>query len=135
MVYTKRVQVDASGQVVFVERAKEFTFNLAQNAGAYDIATVTGGDILIIGIALYNDVAAGGLTSISIGTNDTTPVAILGSTNLAALTGGLNLTPFTTQTVLGSGKKIRGTIVGTGNAGSVKLAVRYMQLASAANIT
>jgi len=108
------------------------TFNLAQAAATYDLGTVSGGDILVLTAAPYNSVAAGGLTTAAITTNDTLPTAILAATALVTLTGGLNLTLFNTPFVLPSGKKIQGVIVGAGNAGTIKLAVRYQSLANGA---
>jgi hypothetical protein len=115
-------------------RVGEFNFDLARAAATYDIATASG-RILILEVIPYNDVAAAGLTSITIQTNDTTPTTLLGSTLLAALTGGKSLTAFITRTVLGSGKKIRGTIVGTGTAGSIKVAVLYVPLSATATLS
>ncbi len=134
MVYTKSLLVDPSGVAVNYARAKSFTFTLTNNAGAYALATATGGDILVLDCLPYNDAAAVGLTSVSISTDDTTPVAILASTLLAAMTGGKNLTALTTPFVLKSGKKIVGTIVGTGSGGTIKLAVLYLPLASGASL-
>jgi hypothetical protein len=115
-------------------RVGEFNFNLARVAATYDIATASG-RILILEVVPYNDVAAAGLTSVTIQTNDATPATLLGSTLLAALSGGKSLTPFLTRIVLGSGKKIQGTIVGTGAAGSIKVAVRYMPLSATATLS
>lgn len=108
------------------------TFNIGQAAGTYDLGTVSGGDILILQVAPYNSVAGAGLTSASIQTNDTGVTTILATTLLAALTGGLNLSLFNTPFVLPSGKKIQGTVVGIGSAGTIKLAVRYQPLTSGA---
>lgn len=109
-------------------QAKSFTMNLNQNAGTYDLLTVSGGNIDIVGIEFYNDVAAAGLTSVSAATNDTTPTTVLATTNLAALTGGKNLTAFSTPTILGTGKKIQYTVVGNGSAGSIQVMVRYLSM-------
>ncbi len=106
-------------------QVKVFTANLAQSAGTYDLFTATGGDVLIKQIALYVETAAAGLTSVAVQTDDTTPVAILSSTLLAALTVGKNLTAFAGPSLLKSGKKAQYTIVGVGSAGSLKVAVEF----------
>lgn len=106
-------------------QVKVFTVSLAQSAGTYDVFSASGGDVFIKRIVPYVDSAAAGLTSITLQTDDTTSVAILSSTLLAALTAGKNLTPFTTPTLLKSGKKGQITIVGIGSAGSLKVAVEF----------
>lgn len=112
------------------------TFDLAQAAGTYDLGTVAGGDIFILMIALYNSIAGGGLTSVAITTNDTTPTAILATAfPLAGLTGGLNLALFNAPFVLPSEKKIQGIIVGAGSAGMINLAVRYQPLTNGAMLS
>lgn len=102
-----------------------FSANLAQVAGAYPLFTASGGDVLITSIDYYVTVAAVGLTSVSIATNDTTPVTLLTSVLLVNLTIGLNLTRFTAGALLLSGKLANYTIVGTGSAGTIKCAVKY----------
>lgn len=113
---------------------KEFTANLSQVAGTYTLTTATSGDILITAIQPYNSTAATGLTSVSINTNDTTPTTILGTTLLAALTSGVNLTGLTNQFLLPSTKVIQYTLIGNGTAGSMKIAIRYQRLANGADL-
>lgn len=108
------------------------TFNLSQNAGTYDLGVVSGGDIAISQIIPYNSVAGAGFTTAAIATNDTTPTVIAAATAAAVLTGGLSMTPITVPIVLPSGKKIQGTIVGTGSGGTIKVAVIYHPLANGA---
>lgn len=108
-------------------KSKTFTANLSQAAATYDLCTATGGDVFIKNISVFSGVAAGGLTSVSISTNNTTADTVLASTLLAVLTGGKNLTPLTTITLLASTKKIQYTIVGTGNAGTLLVTIEYYQ--------
>lgn len=110
---------------------KTYSFNMSQAAGTYTIGTVSSGDIMVQDVTCYVSVAAVGLVSVAIQTNDTTVSTILATTLLVALTGGKNLTPFTTLTYLPSGKLIQGTIVGTGSGGTLLVVVRYVKMASA----
>jgi len=116
--------------------AKEFTLNLAQAAATYDICTASGGDVLVMIAAPFVSVAAVGLVSDSIQSNNTTPDIIMaaGVGLLGSLTAGKNMAPFATAFVLPSGKKLQHTIVGTGSGGTILLAVQYMRLAAGADI-
>lgn len=109
-------------------RGQAFTANLAQAAGNYTLATATGGDVLITKIQPFVVSAAGGLTSITLQSNNTTPDTVLTSTLAAVLTSGKNLTALVTPFVLPSTKAIQYSIVGTGNAGSLTVAVEYESL-------
>lgn len=108
--------------------------NIGQAAGTYTAGTVSGGDILIVSISPFMSVAGVGLTSVVVQTNNTTADVLLASTLLAALTVGKNLTPYTTPSVLPSGKLIQYTVVGIGSAGTLQLAVRYQALTSGASL-
>lgn len=110
---------------------KTYSFNMSQAAGTYTIGTVSGGDIMVQDVTCYVSVAAVGLVSVAVQTNDTTVSQMLATTLLASLTGGKSLTPFATLTYLPSGKLIQGTIVGTGSGGTLLIVVRYIKLASA----
>lgn len=100
---------------------KTFTANLSQAAGTYDLFTSTGQNTLIKSINFYVGVAAAGLTSITVQSNNTTPVALLASTALAALTADKNLTAYVGPFLLPSTKKVQYTIVGTGSGGGTLL--------------
>lgn len=115
-------------------KVADLTFNMGQAGGTYDIGTVSGGDIEIIDIAFQTTVAALGLTSVTVQTNNAVPDTLLASVLLAALLAGANATPFTGKIRLASGKKIQGTVVGTGSAGTMKVSVRYQPLAQGALI-
>lgn len=101
-----------------------FSMNLAQVAGTYDLFTADG-IVTIDSIEFYNDVAGAGLTSVAAQTNDGTPETLLAAVPVASLTGGVNLTPYTGPLVLGDGKKGQYTIVGNGTAGTIIALVRY----------
>lgn len=107
------------------------TANLNQTGATYTAGTVSGGDILIKSITPFVSIAATGLTSVVIQTNNTTSDAILASTLLASLTGGKNLTVLSTPIYLPSGKLITYTIVGNGTGGQINLAVEYYPASSA----
>lgn len=107
---------------------QEFTMNLAQNAGTYDLFTADG-DVLIKSITYYVDTTATGLTSVSAATNDTTPVTLLSSVAAAAITAGKNLTPYNGPTLLADTKKGQYTIVGNGTAGQITAIVEYVAIA------
>lgn len=98
----------------------------------YDLGTVSGGAILVLSATPYVGAAVTGLTTLAIQTNNTVAVPILAATAAAVLTIDLNLTPFTTRLYLASGKKIQYTVVGTGTAGTMFLAVEYRPLATGA---
>lgn len=116
-------------------KSKTFNANLNQNAGTYALFTVNAvGNIFIYDIVFYNDVAATGLTSVSMVTDDTTVTTVLASVLLAALTGGKNLTDYTVPIVLPSGKHVNYVIVGNGTGGSIKCTVLYYSTIAGADI-
>lgn len=104
---------------------KGFTANLAQAAGTYDLATATGGDVIVDWVIVY--VATGGatFTSVSIQTNDTTPVSVLSAAEgaIANVTVGKNLKVFSTPMFVASTKKLQYTIVGVTGTGTLTVAV------------
>lgn len=95
---------------------------------SYDLAVVSGGAILVTSATAYVGTSVTGLTTLAVSTNNTIPVVLLTATAAASLTGDLNLTPFTTRLYLASGKKIQYTVIGTGTAGTMFLAVEYRPL-------
>jgi hypothetical protein len=113
---------------------KEFTINLAQNAGTYDLFTASG-DVVIHEITFYVAVAGVGLTSFTVSANDTTVVPFLTIVLLAAITIGKNLTPYSGPSLLASGKKGQYTIIGNGSAGSITAAVRYSPATAGASLS
>lgn len=115
-------------------RAAVLSFNLAQAAATYNVGTVSGGNILIKSVTPFVSVAAAGLVSAALGTDNTTADVIIAATVLASLTGGKNLTPMTVPLYLASGKHITGTIVGTGSGGTMLVLVEYYPLTDGAVI-
>lgn len=116
--------------LIDTERSKTSVFNIntSQAAATYDLLTASGGDVQIESVTFYTSVAGVGLVSVSVQTNDTTPVEMLSAAEgaLAALTVGKNLKQFTTRTILASTKKIQYTIVGTGSGGTIKAIIKWI---------
>lgn len=112
----------------------KYVANLAQVANTYTLCTATGGDIYIVGYAVYSPTAATGLTSVSVKSNNTTAVTLLSSTLLAALTADTNLGQSNNQFYLPSGKSLQYTIVGTGTGGTLNVVVQYVPLATGATL-
>lgn len=116
-----------------IPRIKKGTFNLSQVAGTYDILTASG-DVWVEIQAAYVKTAAAGLTSALVVTDHATPKSIVASTLLASITLDTALTIVTSSFLLPSGKKIQGTIVGTGSSGEVSVVIRYTPLTAGATI-
>lgn len=108
-------------------------FNLNQAAGSYILFTATG-DVWVEIVAAYVKTAAAGLTSITIGTDHTTPKTIVASALLAAITADLSMTIVTSSFLLPSTKRIAGSIVGTGSGGEVDLVVRWVPMTTGATL-
>lgn len=117
-----------------VPRVKVGVFNTAQAAGTYDLLTATG-DVYVEVLSAYAKTAGGGFTTAAVATNHTTPKSIVAAAVAAAVTLDLAMTLVTTAFVLPSGKKIQGTIVGTGNAGEIDVVVRYSPLTAGATLS
>lgn len=116
-------------------KVKLFTVNLNQAGSTYDLCTASGDAVFRV-VGLFSGTAAGGLTSVSIQTNNTTATEILSAVEgaVAGLTGGKNIVnTFGSEKclVLADTKKIQYTITGTGNAGTIKvfLEILYGDLA------
>lgn len=120
-------------------KAKVFTLNLAQAAATYDLVTCSAtGGVLIHDVQLYVSTAGLTFTSVSIQTNDTTPVNILTSIEggVANLTVGKNITKvFTGPTYLHTSKKIQYTIVGLTGTGTMIAIIRYQPTVAGADIS
>lgn len=100
----------------------------------YDLGTVAGGAILVVAATPYVGAAVTGLTTLAIQTNNTVPIVILAATAAASLTIDLSEPPLATRFYLASGKKITYTVIGTGTAGTMFLAVEYRPLATGATL-
>lgn len=112
----------------------KYVANLIQVAGTYTLCTANSGDIYIIGWAIHSPTAVTGLTSVAVKTNNTTPVTLLATTLLAALTGDTNLAQSNSQMYLKSSDSLQYTIVGTGTAGTLNVVVQYIPLAAGATL-
>lgn len=108
--------------------------SLTVAAGAHTVFTASGACIVEYVIP-YNDIAATGLTSLHLDTDDTTPIALLASTLLAALTGGVNLALYNTPFLLEAGKHIVLTTVGTGTGGDLEVNVKYYPMDPGARLS
>lgn len=115
----------------------EFTGNLAQATGSYDLCTTSGGDLLIEKVVIYMVTAALTLTSITIQSNDSTPFVILNAADgaVANLLLGKTITttwpqiqPFTLRNT----KKIQFTIVGLTGSGSMKVSFLFAPITAGA---
>lgn len=106
--------------------SKDFSLNAV--AGTYDLLTATGGDVWVEISQAYVKTAAAGLTSALIATNHASAKSIVASIARASITADLIMTVVVPQFILPSGKKIQGTIVGTGTGGDIILVVKYFPL-------
>ena len=104
---------------------KAFTANLAQAAATYDLATATGGDVILEWAIVYVTTAGATFTSVSIQSNDTTPVTILSAAEgaVANVTVGKNLKLFSSAAFIASGKKLQYSIIGVTGTGLLTVAV------------
>lgn len=114
-------------------KMKTASFNLAQSAGSYDLLTASG-DVYVEVLSAYVKTAGAGFTSAAIATDHTTPKSIVAAALVAAVTLDLSMTLVNTDFVLPNGKKIRGTIVGTGSGGEIVLVVRYSPITANATL-
>lgn len=115
----------------------EFTGNLAQAAGTYDLCTASGGDLIIQKVVIYMATAALTLTSVSLQSNDSTAFTILNAADgaVANLLLGKAITTTWTQVqpfTLRSTKKIQFTIVGVTGTGSMKVSFLFNPITAGA---
>lgn len=105
---------------------KSFDFSLAQNAGTYTIATASGGGVYVEVASVFTRVAGVGFTSFLLETNHGAAAkSIVASLIVASATIDSQLTIVTSSFVLPSTKLIRGTIVGNGSAGLVRIVTKW----------
>ena len=100
----------------------QFTANLAQAAGTYDLCTASGGDVFIIDFNVYVATAGAVLTSVQIKTDQTNPVDIMSAVEgaVANLGAQKNVVIARSQPILlRTGQKIVYTIVGATGSGSL----------------
>lgn len=109
---------------------KQFTLDLSQAAGTYDIFSAFVSDVIIEHIVLYIVTAGAVLSSVAIKTNQTTAFDVLTATDgaVANLTSQKNLITTWTQQIpiiLASGQKIQYLLVGLTGSGSIRMTVMY----------
>lgn len=109
---------------------KQFTLDLSQVAGTYDIFTAFVSDVIIEHIILYIATAGAVLSSVAIKTNQTTAFDILTAVDgaVANLTSQKNLITTWTQQIpiiLASGQKMQYFLVGVTGSGSIRMSVMY----------
>lgn len=125
--------IDASQQ--FIPKLRKGVFNTSQVAGTYDLLTASGGDVWVEVLSAYVKTAGAGFTTAAINTNHTTPKSVVAATAAASVTLDLAMTVVTASFLLQSGKKIQGTIVGTGSGGEIDLVVRYTPVDAGATLS
>ena len=122
-------------------QATEFTANLAQAAGTYDLCTATNGDILIdpYRCSFYMATAGATFTSVSIQTNQTNTTTLLTSgegavANLTAQKNVAHAIPGSQAFLLKSGQKLQYTIAGSTGTGSMTCTIAYFPVTSGATL-
>lgn len=118
-----------------IPAAKNLVFNMSQVAGTYTLGTATGGDVWVELLGAYVKTAATGLTSVTVVTDHATPKTLVASILLAALTLDSIQVVAIPAFLLPSGKRIQGTIVGTGTGGEMDLYVRVSPMTNGATLT
>ena len=118
-----------------ITQVKSFTANLAQAAGTYDLATATGGDVLVDlqTLAIYVATAGATLTSVSIQSNQTNATVILSAVegavaNLIAQKNLVRAIPVIGGLLLKSGQKLQYTLVGVTGTGSLNVVVPFLSI-------
>lgn len=115
-------------------RIKQFTADLSQAAGTYDLLAASGSGIYIKNANIYVSTAGATFTSVSIQTNQTTPKVILSSTDgaVANLTSQAQIENSidgwgrSHPIYLASGQKWQYTIVGTTGTGALLVTVEFL---------
>jgi hypothetical protein len=123
-------------------KLKEFTIDLSQAAGTYDICEADG-DILVEQFNTYVSQAGSTFTYATIQTNDDTALFLIDSTDGAVgnLTLGnqifVNYAPLMMNGKsfrLESGKKLQYTINGDTGSGEIKLVLKYREISASAEL-
>jgi hypothetical protein len=114
------VATEASHNTLQVPKTLVSRLSLAQTAGVYDLFTAQG-DVFVQILAAYVTIAGGGFTSLSVGTDHTSPKTIVASQPVANIIKDASASLSGTGFILPDGKKIRLTLVGNGNAGEIVL--------------
>lgn len=119
---------------VDLPKIKTGVFNTSQNAGTYDLLTASG-DVYVEVLAVYVKTAGAGFTTAAVATNHTTPKSIVAATAAVGITLDLAMTVVSAAFMLPSGKKIQGTIVGTGSGGEIDVIVRWSAVSAGATLS
>ncbi len=114
--------ISTSTSVGGIPRVYAFGVDLAHDAGSYAFA-MANEECFIESIAIYCTQAAAGLTSITIDSDDTVPVAILGATVAASITEGTQIGAYVTPFILQYEHSLRVNITGNGSAGALRIMV------------
>lgn len=118
---------------------KEFTADLSQAAGTYDLCTASGKIFIPMkDIACYMSTAGGTLTSVAVQTNQTNATVILtaGEGAVASLLAQKVVIHAAEGAItLESGQKIQYTIVGLTGTGSMKVTIRFTPLTSGGTLS
>ena len=105
-----------------IDLAPQFSMNLGQAAGSYDLCAVSGGDVVIWGMSVFSTANAATWTSVTIQSNSTTPFVFLNATDgaRANFTAGKDVPITWTQVakcLIHAGFKIQYTIAGSTGTG------------------
>lgn len=122
-------------------QSKEFTANLAQAAGTYDLCTASGGDVVVdlYSLAIYVATAGATFTSVSIQTNQTNATTVLSAVEgaVANLVVGKNLVraiPVIGSLFLKSGEKLQYTIIGSTGTGALTVGMNILSMTPGATL-
>ncbi len=112
-----------------VDLVSQFTMNLAQAAGTYDLCTASGGDVIVWAMNVYCTVVGATWTSVTLQTDSTTNFVFMDATQgaRANFTAGKDVAITWTQVakaLVRSGNKIRYTIAGATGTGSALVTIQ-----------
>ena len=118
-------------------QVQEFTINLAQAAGTYDLCTAAG-DVLIEDVQYQVITAGATFTSVAVKNNESTLYTLLTAVEgaVANILAGTTLRPAAVQKLrLPSGKKLQYIIVGATGTGVIKAVVTYRPITGGASLS
>ncbi len=113
---------------------KQFTADLTQAAGTYDLCTASGGVLVDLKtLGLYVATAGAVLTSVSIQTNQTNTTTILSAVegavaNLVVQKNIVRVIPIIGGLYLANGQKLQYTIIGLTGSGSLIVTVPFLSI-------
>jgi hypothetical protein len=118
---------------------QEFTADLSQVAGTYDLCTASG-DLLVQAIGLYVATAGAVFTSVTIQSNQTTPFVVLNAADgaVANLVAQKSLASSWSQVFpwsLRSAQKVQYTIAGAQGSGSLKVPILYTPITGGGSLS